>query len=115
VSRAIAGYYGASYLSDGNTASAKGLKRVCFKPHVGEARSYGVYVWWTASSNRASNTPIDIRHALGTTRVIVDQRINGGKWYYLGTFPLEPGESSFIELLNEGTDGNVIADAVAVR
>jgi hypothetical protein len=114
-SMAVSGYHGASYLSDGNAASQKGAKRVCFKASLVESRNYAVYLRWTASSNRASNVPVDIRHATGTTRVVVDQRVNGAQWNYLGSFPLTNDEASFIEILNEGTDGAVIADAVLLR
>lgn len=115
ISGAVPGYQGANYLSDGNAASQKGAKRVCFKPSLVDSRNYAVYLRWTASLNRASNVPIDIRHALGTTRLIVDQRVDGAQWNYLGTFPLTNDGASFIEILTDGTDGFVIADAVQLR
>ena len=48
-----------------------------------------VFLWWAAKDNRASNVPVDITHAGGTTTVTVNQRINGSQWVWLGTYAFE--------------------------
>ncbi|MCC7375468.1 MAG: hypothetical protein IT581_12505 [Verrucomicrobiales bacterium] len=105
-----AGFQGINYLHDGN--SGKGTKSVEFIPTVPFTDVYDVYIQYPAAPNRASNVPVEIRHANGTTTVKVDQRINGGMWFKLGTFTFAGGISNRVIVRNTGTDGYAIADAV---
>ncbi|MBL9135270.1 MAG: hypothetical protein JNK85_05355 [Verrucomicrobiales bacterium] len=107
------GYFGANYLHDGN--AGKGTKTATFIPTVGTAGSYEVFIWYVADANRASNLPVDIIHAAGTTTVTVNQRINGSQWVSLGTFTFNAGTAGRVRLRNAGTDGYVIADAVKLQ
>jgi len=45
-----------------------------------------VYAWWAAGSNRTSDAHYNIFHDFGISTVVVNQKINGGKWNLLGTF-----------------------------
>lgn len=61
-----------------------------------------------------------VHHAAGTTTVTVNQRVRGvpdprtGEWVSLGTFTLNAGTTSYVEL-SDNADGFVIADAVRFR
>jgi len=104
------GYYGSGYKADNNTGSTGG-NSARFTPTL-TGGSYQVYLRWTSGSNRASNLPVDITHAGGTTTVTVNQRNNGGTWMLLGTFQFGAGTGGNVLLRNTGTNGFVIADAV---
>lgn len=104
------GYYGGGYKTDLNTGSTGG-KSARYTPTL-IGGNYEVYLRWTSGSNRASNLPVDIVHADGTTTVTVNQRNNNGVWMLLGTFPFAPGTGGSVVLRNDGTNGFVIADAV---
>lgn len=104
-----AGFYGTNSLHDGN--AGKGSKSVRFTPTLMETRNYEVYVWWTSHSNRATNVPIDIVSASGTTTTQVNQQIDGGQWVSLGVFPFLAGTSGSVLVRNAGTTGYVVADA----
>lgn len=104
-----AGYHGVDYLHDGN--AGKGAKSVRYAAPVAAVGSYRVYARWTSDSNRASAVPIDITGTAGTATVTVDQTINGGYWYPIGTYTLDPASSSVV-IRNAGTTGFVVADAV---
>ncbi|MCB1207697.1 MAG: hypothetical protein KDK97_00155 [Verrucomicrobiales bacterium] len=106
-----AGFYGANYLHDGNTT--KGAKSVRFTPALVRSGSYDVYLWWTAGVDRASNTPVDLVHAGGTTTVTIDQRTGGAGWVKLNAVPLlmNAGTTSSVVVSTTGTDGFVVADA----
>lgn len=103
------GSSGVNYVHDQNTD--KGQKSFRFRPDLAQAGSYTVSLWWVANSNRASNVPVDIHHAGGTTTVIVNQRLNGGQWVNLGTYDFDAGRAGSVRLRTDGTNGFVIADA----
>jgi len=104
-----AGFYSTNFWHDGNTG--KGTKSVRFTPTIPVAGNYQVYGWWVASSSRATNTPIDIIHADGTSTFTADQRYYGSKWTLLGTYRFTAGTSGSILVRNDGTNGFVVADA----
>ncbi|HEY0945866.1 MAG TPA: hypothetical protein VGD81_11390 [Opitutaceae bacterium] len=110
-STATAGYQGINYLHDGNTG-ATGGRKVTFSPALPVAGSYKVYLRWTAETNRASNAPVDVLHAGGTTTVSVNQRTDNGAWVLLGTYTFSVGGSAAVAVRNDGANGFVIADAV---
>ena len=109
-STSISGYYGANYLTDGNTN--KGLSSVTFIPTLPQGGSYQVYARWTANPNRASNVPIDIIHPAGTNTVYVDQTQAGSQWVLLLTTNFNAGTAGKVRIRNTGTTAFVIADAV---
>lgn len=105
------GYYGANYLHDNN--SAKGSKAVAFRMPIPADGDYLVMTRWVAEPNRASNVPIDIVSATGTTTVLVNQQLNGSLWNLIGyeTFSAATAEVKF---RTTGTNGYVVADAVSL-
>lgn len=105
-----AGFVGTNYLHDGN--AGKGTRTVRYTPNLPETAQYRVYARWTSSSNRATNVPIDVQHAGGTSTVIVNQAQNGGQWVLLGTYSFNAGTAGSVAIRNAGTSGYVIADAV---
>ncbi|WP_052573350.1 GDSL-type esterase/lipase family protein [Haloferula sp. BvORR071] len=111
-SSATAGAYNTTYLTDGN--AAKGTKSVSYELFLPTPGTYPVYLRWSSLDNRASNVPVTVYHAGGSTALTVSQKVNGGVWNKLGDFAFtgDPGEKVVIE--TTGTDGFVIADAVAV-
>lgn len=109
-STARPGYYGSDFIHDNN--GPKGGKSVQFTPNLPAAGTYKVYGRWTTDPNRASNVPVDISHVMGTTRVTVDQRMNGGVWVLLGTYTFNAGTTGSVLISNAATNGYVIADAV---
>lgn len=109
-STSVAGFYDGDYLHDGN-AGATGGKSVRFTPDLPATGDYAVYLNWTTGSNRASNAPVDIACATGTTNLTVDQR-SGGAWQNLGTFSFNAGTGGSVLIRNDGANGYVIADAV---
>ncbi len=114
LSQSAAGWFGAGYRHDGN--DRKGAQRVRYRLQVPEAGRYEVRVAWTASGNRASAVPVEVRTGGRFERFELDQRQppSQGAFQILGSWELEPGEL-VVEISNRGTDGYVIADAVALQ
>ncbi|HEY9250675.1 MAG TPA: hypothetical protein VIO38_16160 [Rariglobus sp.] len=109
-SSANAGYYGTDYLHDNN--SGKGTKAARFAGPVQSVGTYKIYANWVANTNRSTSVPVDIVQADGTTVTVnVNQRINNGLWYPLGTYTIDPATAA-VTVRNDGTTGYVVADAV---
>ncbi len=75
---------------------------------------YAVYVWYRQGTNRAPDARYTVHHAGGQTEVIVDQRIHGNTWHYLGTYGFRGGTVATVTLSNRSAYAGlaVIADAV---
>ena len=75
--------------------------------------SYEVRLSYPPNKNRASNVPVTVTHAGGTTLHLVDQRKapkGDGLFHSLGTFTFE--KRARVVIGSDGVDGYVIADAV---
>jgi len=76
---------------------------------------FDIYVRWTSSGGRASNARYEVHHLgesnrLVVSRVTVDQRSGGGKWFKLGTYKMS-SLTGRVEV-SDDADGYVIVDAV---
>jgi hypothetical protein len=86
--------------------------RAHFQPSLPRAGRYQVCLAFRPSKTQAINTPVIIKHADGTSKLIVDQRQETTSfiWVPLGEFNFKAGDSSFLELRNAGTDGRIAVD-----
>lgn len=75
---------------------------------------YAVYVWYRQESSRAPDARYIVRHAGGETTVVVNQRLHGNTWHYLGTYGFLAGQEARVTLTNQSNFAGqaVIADAV---
>jgi lysophospholipase L1-like esterase len=82
---------------------------------IPEDGNYQISLLYKPGSDRASNAPIAIAHADGTTNVTWNMRegSNHGFAVEVGTWRFTPGGTNTVTLSTAGTDGKVIADAVA--
>lgn len=83
-------------------------------PHRGEYAVYVSYRTFPESTNEAYYT---VRHAGGTSRFAVNQRMGGGTWIHLGTFPFHAGDGQPVVILSNHSDKSgqlVTADAVKI-
>ncbi|MFI4862010.1 MAG: FAD-dependent oxidoreductase [Phycisphaerales bacterium JB063] len=105
------GYVGSAYLHDGNTL--QGQRGVRYTLDLPEPGTYEVRVSYTPNPNRASNTPVTIRHARGQRTVHLDQRrapVSEAGFASLGRFTF--GDQAVITITNHEADGYVIADCI---
>ena len=87
-------------------------KFVIFRPNLNGAGRYHVYFSNLAHTQAATNLPVEITHAGGTTTVNVNQRTSGNGWVLLGTFNFAAGSAGQVTVRAAGTDGYVLVDAV---
>lgn len=98
---------------DGNVD--KGAKSARYEMKAPAPGQYEVRVSYAPASNRATNVPITIEHADGTTKAMVNQRLAPKleKFFVsLGVYRFTPEKAIVVTVSNEGTDGYVGADAV---
>ncbi|WP_166442761.1 FAD-dependent oxidoreductase [Phragmitibacter flavus] len=98
------------WLHDGN--QGQGSKSVRFTPDIPESGVYSVQARWKSDEKNASAVPMEIAHADGTAKPVVNQREKGNRWNVLGSYEFKVGTSGFVSIGNEGADGRVVVDAV---
>lgn len=101
------------YRHERNAKDGKASAR--FEAKLAKPGRYEVRLAYTPNSNRASNVPIEIQHAGGTATVRVNQKKAppiDGSFISLGTYEFSENTSATVTVLNAGTDGYVVIDAV---
>ena len=90
-----------------------------WRPEIPERGSYAVYVSYTSLPESTENALYTVRHLGGETKFIVNQKMGGGTWVYLGTFEFESGNEGYVQLTSRTPEGYrhhkdrvVTADAV---
>ena len=91
-----------------------GANSVTFTPYIATAGAFEVYEWHPQGSNRTTNAPHVITHSAGTTTVFANQKVNGGRWNFLGVYDFATGSSGKVKITDafpESTQA-VMADAI---
>ena len=84
-----------------------------WRPEIPERGEYAVYVSYRSFANSTTDAVYTVHHLGGEREFHVNQRMAGGTWVYLGTFPFAKGDEGFVRLTNQSSAaGLVSADAV---
>lgn len=104
-------FVGSGYRHDSDMTKGECSAKFRFK--LASAGKYEVRVAYPPNPNRATNVPVTIKHAAGSTTVKLDQKKKPtqGAFEPVGTFDFAAGEA-VIEITNKDTNGHVILDAV---
>jgi len=95
-----------AYASTGETATAR------YTPNIPVTGFYPVYCWTKDGDDRVRQT-YRIKHSGGISEVVVDHRMVGKGWIWLGNYYLTAGTTHYVEITNASPDGGVvIADAI---
>lgn len=88
-------------------------------PEIPERGEYAVYVSYRTLKNSTSSAAYTVHHLGGVSRFVVNQKMGGGTWIYLGTFEFDKGSRGSVKLDNRTPEGYkhvkgsvVTADAV---
>lgn len=105
----------ANCVKEGNKAEAEAI----WRPEIPERGEYAVYISYKSLPESTTNAHYTVHHLGGKNEFIVNQKIGGGTWIYLGTFEFDKGSEGYVSLTSatpEGYDHDrrsiVTADAV---
>ncbi len=85
--------------------NGKAPSSVTWTPEIPERGEYGVYVSYKTLKESTACARYTVRHLGGTSDFVVDQRMGGSTWIYLGTFEFAAGSEGCVTLTNETPDG----------
>lgn len=91
----------------------KGNASATWTPDIPERGKYAVYVSYISLPNSTESAHYTVHHLGGASHFLVNQKIGGGTWIYLGTFEFAEGSSCYVSLDN-GTRKGVEFDPGAV-
>ncbi len=76
-----------------------------------------VYVSYKSFPNSATDAVYTVNHLGGASKVTVNQRMGGGTWVYIGTYPFSsrPGNQPLVTLSNVSADDDAVVSADAVK
>lgn len=90
-----------------------------WRPEIPERGEYAVYVSYKSLPESTSAALYTVSHLGGKSSFVVNQKIGGGTWVYLGTFEFAEGSEGYVSLTSRTPDGYrfikgslVTADAV---
>jgi len=95
----------ASDVNEGSTAM--------WTPSISQAGNYEAYAWWTAEDGRINDAKYTINYVGGSDLIVVDQKVNGGQWNYLGTYNFNSGTSGSVSISDESTDPNYVPGSIS--
>ncbi len=98
---------------------AKGRASAVWTPEIPERGEYAVYISYKSLPESSSAVKYIVHHMGGSSEFIVNQKIGGGTWIYLGTFEFGKGKEGRVSMSNVTPKGYkhesgcvVTADAV---
>lgn len=90
-----------------------------WRPDIPERGEYAVYVSYKSLPESTTAAHYTVHHLGGETEFVVNQKISGSLWVYLGTFEFDKGNSGYVSLSNRTPEGykhskgsKITADAV---
>jgi len=78
-----------------------------------QTASYRVYAKWPASAANATDAKYTVTYEGASSTVTVNQRVNGGQWVLLGSYPFNAAGTGYkVDLADTSVTGKVVADAI---
>ncbi|MBQ9888652.1 MAG: xanthan lyase [Bacteroidales bacterium] len=81
---------------------------------IPEDGEYAVYISYKTLPNSTESAHYVVNHAGGKTDFVVNQRMGGGTWIYLGTFPFRKDGESYVRLDNGTPAGRIFKSGTVV-
>lgn len=112
--------YGSARQATCVAQNSKVTASINWTPQIPERGEYAVYVSYKTLPNSTKSAHYKVKHLGGTSEFIVNQKMGGGTWVYLGTFEFAEGIEGCVTLDN-GTpkgyrmDVGAVVSADAVR
>lgn len=88
-----------------DTDSRKTAAKIVWKADVPERGEYAVYVSYKTLPKSTSAAHYTVHHLGGKTEFVVNQKIGGSTWIYLGTFEFGKDKEGYVSLSNRTPKG----------
>lgn len=84
---------------------------------IPESGTYAVYVSYVSLPNSASDVKYRVTSRAGVKEYVVNQKMGGGTWVYLGHFPFDEGQQDLpvVEMSNVSSVAGAVVSADAVK
>jgi hypothetical protein len=89
--------------------------RARWVPNIPESGDYAVYISYVSTDSSITDAHYRVYHAGGESNFLVNQRVAGGTWIYLGHFRFDAGRDHAIELSNRSKTPGLVVSADGVR
>lgn len=100
------------------TTDANKVSKASWFAEFPEAGEFAVYVSYATLKNSAEDVEYTVNHMGGSDKFIVNQKMGGGTWIYLGKFPFASGKAALpvvtVSNLSKKSSAVVTADAVKI-
>lgn len=94
--------------------SKQGNATLTYKPRIPNARKgdYAVYISWANTSKNVSEVSYKVFHTGGVSEFIINQKMYGATWHYLGTFNFDDKNAAVVVSNKSKEKGVITSDAV---
>lgn len=97
------------------TAPGTNQSLALYEADIPSRGDYAIYVSYATVPESVNDAHYTVHSMAGDKPIIVNQKMGGGTWIYLGTFPLDKGRRTIVTLTNASKhSGIVTADAVKI-
>ncbi len=87
------------------SSKSKNISSIKWTPDIPERGEYAVYVSYKSLENSTSAAHYTVSHMGGRSEFVVNQKMGGGTWIYLGTFEFAQGTEGSVQLSNSTPEG----------
>lgn len=96
------------------TSNGKTTATAIYEPLITSPGSYAVYVSWVNTPDNVSDAHYSVYHTGGVSNFVVNQKMFGATWHYLGTFDFSTRGAKVV-LSNESSQSGVVTtDAIRI-
>lgn len=102
-----------------SSCSEESHSEVLWRPEIPERGEYAVYISYKSLPKSTSSALYTVHHMGGSNEFVVNQKLGGDSWVYLGTFEFAKGNEGYVTLTSRTPEGYgyekksvVTADAV---
>ena len=78
---------------------------IVWRPQIPERGEYSVYISYQSLPESTSSAHYTVHHMGGETEFVVNQKLGGSIWVYLGTFAFDKGDGGFVSLTSKTPEG----------
>lgn len=80
-------------------------KTITYTPDIPEDGEYAVYISYNSNPQSTTSALYTVSHAGGEDKFVVNQKMGGKTWVYLGTFKFYQGGNNFVKISNRTPHG----------